>query len=304
VFLAAMEGATTEIGMGNVLDLESLTKEFQFAELGRQVAEFLPQHPHVDVIRLKSAVADLERHLARQDRELCQLAEANGWATAEQDSQLEGVRRAIDEVAKKQRHERKKVSGLQEAMGEVRRQMNQTEEAVERRVGPLEQAALELAEAKDRTSRVESDVTSLRAAMADNSEKVEEVRREVAGLNAQLSDDCPKVNQDLRNLERELVTLKEEMRELRGLKAAMVDERQRHEQEIRDVKHEEELLRKASDGQRESQERETQAVAEVRKVVGQLAASPRPCDRKTVTIGQESGKLPKRTSSCGRRPLN
>jgi hypothetical protein len=45
----------------------------------------------------------------------------------------------IDEVAKEQRHERKKVSGLQGAMGKVRRQIegvmiksSETEEAVER----------------------------------------------------------------------------------------------------------------------------------------------------------------------------
>jgi predicted nucleic acid-binding Zn-ribbon protein len=147
VFLVAIEGAT-EIVIRNALDLESLTKEFQFVKLGRQVAEFISHHPHIDVIRLKSAIADLQSRLAGQDRELCLLTQASGRARAEQDSQLEGVRRAIDEVARKQRHERKNVSGLQEAMGEVRRQINETEEAVERRVGPLEQAVLGLVEAK------------------------------------------------------------------------------------------------------------------------------------------------------------
>jgi hypothetical protein len=77
--------------MGNALDLESLTKEFRFVELGRQVAELISQHPHVEVIRLRSAIAPLEAQLARQDRELCQLAEANERARAEQDSQLEGL---------------------------------------------------------------------------------------------------------------------------------------------------------------------------------------------------------------------
>jgi chromosome segregation ATPase len=181
-------------------------------------------------------------------------------------------------------------------MGEVRREMNQTEEAVGLRVGPLEQAALGLAGTTDRTSRVESDVAGLREGMADGSAKVEEVRREVAGLNAQLSDDCPNLNQDLRNLERELATLKEEMRELGGLKAAMADQRQRHEQEIRDVKHEVELLRKASERCRRWRRCE--------RSLGSWRASLRPCDRKTVMIGQESGKLPERTSSCGPRPLD
>jgi hypothetical protein len=64
MFLAAIEGATTEIGIGNVLNLESLTKEFQFVELGRHVSEFLSQHPHVDVIRLKSAMSDVQRRLS------------------------------------------------------------------------------------------------------------------------------------------------------------------------------------------------------------------------------------------------
>jgi chromosome segregation ATPase len=79
------------------------------------------------------------------------------------------------------------------------------------------------------------------------------------------------VKHDLANLERELAKLEEEMRELRVLKAEMADQRLRQEQEIRNVKHDVELLRKASDSQRRSQERQTEAVAEVRKVVGQLA---------------------------------
>jgi uncharacterized caspase-like protein len=145
VFLAAMEGATTEIGMGNALDLESVIKQFQFVELGRQVAEFLSQHPHIDVIPLKSANTEAAGGAGSGALP----AYRGEWA--EQNSQLEGLRGAIDEVAKKQRHEREKVSELREAMGEVRRLMNQTEEDVER-------AALGLAETMNRTSRIESDV--------------------------------------------------------------------------------------------------------------------------------------------------
>jgi chromosome segregation ATPase len=166
----------------------SLSSEFQFTELGRRVGEFVSQHPHVEIVRFKSAIMALQRRLAGQDRELYHLAEANGRAKAEQDAQLEGLRGVIDEVAKKQLHEHKKVLGLQEAMGEMRSQISQTDEAVEQRIGPLEQAALELAETKIRTSQVESDVAGLRATMADNSAKVEDVRREVVGLRAQFSD--------------------------------------------------------------------------------------------------------------------
>jgi hypothetical protein len=87
-FLAAIEGATTEIGMENAIDLESLSSEFQFAQLGRQVAGFISQHPHARVIPLKSAIAGLRRRLARQNRDLCRVAEANGRAMAEQDGSL------------------------------------------------------------------------------------------------------------------------------------------------------------------------------------------------------------------------
>jgi hypothetical protein len=93
-----MEGAPTEVGMGNVLDLQSLTNEFEFAALGRQVGRFLSQHPHVGVTPINSASPDLERHLARQNREPCQPTEANGRARAGQDSQLERPRGATDEV--------------------------------------------------------------------------------------------------------------------------------------------------------------------------------------------------------------
>jgi hypothetical protein len=37
LFLAAIEGATTEIGMENAIDLASLSSEFQFVELRQQV---------------------------------------------------------------------------------------------------------------------------------------------------------------------------------------------------------------------------------------------------------------------------
>jgi uncharacterized protein YhaN len=179
LFLAAMEGTATEIGMPNAIALKSLSSEFQFLE----------------VVPLGSAVSDPQMQLAGQDRELCQLVEANGRSRAKWDSQLEGLRGAIDEVAKKQRHEREKVSGLRKAMGKVRRQIegvmiqfNQTEDAVEPRVGPLERAALGLAKTTDRKSWVESEVVGLRAAMADGSAKAEEVRRGVAGLKAEFSD--------------------------------------------------------------------------------------------------------------------
>jgi septation ring formation regulator EzrA len=111
-----------------------------------------------------------------QDRELCQLAEANGRATAEQDSRLEGLWGAIDEVARKQRHEHKKVSGLQQEMEEVRHQTSQSEETMEQPIGTLTPTALGLAEAKDRTSRVKSDVASLRAVMEDGTEKVADLK--------------------------------------------------------------------------------------------------------------------------------
>jgi chromosome segregation ATPase len=213
VFLVEMEGARTEIAMGNVLDLDALTKEFQFVELGRQVAEFVSQQHHIDVIRLQSAIADLRRRLA----------EANGRLRAEPNSQLEALRGAIGEIEKKQRHEHKNVSGLREAVGKVPRQMNQTEEA-------LKSAALGLAETKDRKSRVQSDVVGLREGMADDNATVEEVQRQVAGLKAQVSECRPNVKKDLANLEPELAKLKEEMQKLRGVKAAMADQRQRHAQ--------------------------------------------------------------------------
>jgi hypothetical protein len=76
--MAAIEGATTEIGMGNALDRETLTEKLQFLGLGRRVGKFVSQHSHVAVVRLKLAMADLQRRLVGQDRELCRLAEVNG----------------------------------------------------------------------------------------------------------------------------------------------------------------------------------------------------------------------------------
>jgi hypothetical protein len=61
------KGARTEIGMENAIDLESLSREFQFVELGRQVGEFVSQHTHVEVAWLQSAMSDLQRQLAGQN---------------------------------------------------------------------------------------------------------------------------------------------------------------------------------------------------------------------------------------------
>jgi hypothetical protein len=49
LFLAAIDGDPMEITVENALDLESLSREFQFVELGRQVGEFISKHPHVEV---------------------------------------------------------------------------------------------------------------------------------------------------------------------------------------------------------------------------------------------------------------
>jgi hypothetical protein len=58
VFLAAIEGAT-EVGMDDVINLDSLNREFQFVKFGRRVGESVSQHSHIEVGRLKSVITDL-----------------------------------------------------------------------------------------------------------------------------------------------------------------------------------------------------------------------------------------------------
>jgi hypothetical protein len=48
----AIQGVVTEIEMENAIDLESLSSEFQFVELGQRVREFVSQHPQVEVAGL------------------------------------------------------------------------------------------------------------------------------------------------------------------------------------------------------------------------------------------------------------
>jgi chromosome segregation ATPase len=291
--------------MENAIDVLLLSREFQFLELERQVGEFVSENPHVEVVWLKSVMSDLQRQLMGHDQELSVLAEANGRARAEQDSQLEGLRGAIQEVNEKQQQEREKVSGLQQAVGEVRRQiedvtskLSQTEAAMKGRVRPLERAARGLAETADRTSRVESDVAGLQSAVADGNAKIEEVEQEVAGVKAHLSESYPKVDQALTNLERELAKLKVEMRAMRpkvtkaakdidlaaeqcrglGRDICTLEEEiggLREATAISSAKLKEGLAsieQQAKDGQRESQEREVQAMADVRDAIGLLGA--------------------------------
>jgi hypothetical protein len=88
-------GATTDIRIENVINLESLSSEFQFIKLRRQVVEIDSRYLHLEVARLKSAIEDLQMRPAGQDQELCQLAEARV-------RQLEDLWGVIDEVAKEQ----------------------------------------------------------------------------------------------------------------------------------------------------------------------------------------------------------
>jgi hypothetical protein len=82
----------------------------------------------------------------------------------------------------------------------------------------------------------------------------------------------------------------------------MADERQWHEQEIYDVKHKVELLRQTSDRQLELHEGETRAVAEVRKVVGQLTGHIEDLQTEDGHNRLGVGKWRERTTSCGGRP--
>jgi hypothetical protein len=66
--LDAIAVTTMDIRRENGIDLESPSSEFEFVELARQVGQFVSQHPHVDVVRLKSAMSDLQRQLAGQSR--------------------------------------------------------------------------------------------------------------------------------------------------------------------------------------------------------------------------------------------
>jgi hypothetical protein len=162
-------------------------------------------------------ILNVQRQLARQNQQLCQRAEANGRVKAKRDSQLLGPWEPVDKTAKKQRHEREKVSGLQEAMGEVRReigdvsiQSGETEEAVERGSGTR----------GDEGSYVSGQIRCRSTAGTDGP-RIEEVLAEVAGLKAQLSDCCPNVKMDLTNLQRGLAKPKGEIRAMR-LKAVLL----------------------------------------------------------------------------------
>jgi uncharacterized coiled-coil DUF342 family protein len=310
--------------MENSIDLESLNTEFQFVGLGRQVRESVSPHPHIEVVRLQSAVSGLHRQLAGQNRELCQLAEANGRARADRDSQLEGLRTAIDKVAKTQQQEPQKVAGRQEVPPQIdgiTTMLIEIEETVWRRVGPLDRA-----EAKDLASRVESEVADLRA-MADGSSRIEEVRREAAGLKAELSDCRPKVNRDLTKLERQLAKVKEEMGAVRPhatMPATDIDLAAEHpravaremrapESEIGGLREAigasraklmEDLVRielQAKDGQRQSQEREPQAIADVERWPGGSVRSSRLESKKAVARCWREMQYGERTSIWGQR---
>jgi hypothetical protein len=167
--------------MENAIDLVSLSREFQYVEVARHVGEFLLQPPHVEVIRLQSAISDLQRQLAGQNREVCQLAEANGRIGTRSlrvcGERSTKSRTSSDTRARRSRGWRR---GWRQIEGGMIK-LSGTEEAVER-------AALGLAETKDQTSRVESDVAGLRAAMVDGGARVEEVRQKNARLKAELSD--------------------------------------------------------------------------------------------------------------------
>jgi cell division protein FtsB len=164
-FPAGIEGATTEIGMENAINLESLSREFQCVELGRHVGEFALQHAHVEVVRLKSAMWDLQKQLAWQNQELCQLAEANGRARVERDSQLEDLRGAIDEVAKGQRHEREKVSGLRETVADGSAKVEEVRREVVALRAPLSECC----------PKVKKELTNLQQEHA-------KLKREIKGL--------------------------------------------------------------------------------------------------------------------------
>jgi DNA repair exonuclease SbcCD ATPase subunit len=178
------------------------------------------------------------------------------------------------------------LTNLERELAKLTIKMSQMKAVVARRALQRGQAALGRPETKDRTSWTEPHIAGLRTAIADGSAKVEEVRREAAGLIAQPWDCCPKVNQDLTNPEQELAKLKEGMREFRVLNAAMADQWQRREPEICDLKHEVKLLWKMSDGQSESQERETPAAEEVRKLVWQIEGARTQNGRHGLGVGE------------------
>jgi hypothetical protein len=107
----AINGSTPKIEIGNVLDLESLSTEFQFGGLVHRVAEYVSQHPSVEVTRLKAAVVQLQGQVVAQDRAIAELTAAK----ADQDWQMRAMRAIVSDLEKRLQHESEKVSGLRDA---------------------------------------------------------------------------------------------------------------------------------------------------------------------------------------------
>jgi hypothetical protein len=205
LFVDAINGAPTEIGMKNAFDLELLSTEFQFTGLVRRVAEFVAQHPSVEVVGLKSAIANLQRQLTehdlRRERDLCLMDIASERARDDHDSLVHGL---IGQVENEVMQEAEKVSSLQKtvaAMGQqlegVTMRLARSEEELLRRVAQLEWVTRALAEAnealKDWLSRVESGR-----------------QNDVDNLLEAIAEGIPKVKEDIANVQRELAALKGE----------------------------------------------------------------------------------------------
>jgi hypothetical protein len=159
--------------MDKAIVLEAVCREFhfQFAELGRPVAQFISHQSHVGVTRR------LRTERGRWRGRIASSANVPRRTASPGPSGFRRFRACGERLAKSQKEqqdEREKVSRLQQAILEVACQMSQGEEDVER-------AALGVAETKDPTSRGESDIAGLRTPTADGSAKV-------AGLKPHPSD--------------------------------------------------------------------------------------------------------------------
>lgn len=62
------------------MDLESLSRELHFLEVGRYVRKVVLQRPYVEVVRPKRAISDGQAQLAGRGPGVRLLAETNEWA--------------------------------------------------------------------------------------------------------------------------------------------------------------------------------------------------------------------------------
>jgi chromosome segregation ATPase len=128
-------------------------------------------------------IKELQQWLTRHDRELCQVAEENGRARAEQDSRIDGLQEAIGGVAQ--------LNQRIEVLEQENRRLSEANEVMKREIGEVSNCCSKVTKLERDLATLKEEIKAIQGKQVPLMKEVGQLKEAIQQMTAKMRNQFP-----------------------------------------------------------------------------------------------------------------